>query len=306
MTKGSDTFEHSSQDNVQPVTSGGVMKKGADVLAASELGIKKLTNQTKKSELSDDADIKKIANFISEHREKVDYTKLWDKKTPVLFIGERHTVLSDKDELIRQIPNFKKMGMTHIAIEMLREEEQPLIDGYFKGIIEREKILAIFKNGWDKGEGIPEKYMEIIDTAKANGIAVLCIDLYTASSEYSTGAFFKKRNMNWARIIKETIKKQPKARVLVYNGSAHSGYNEVDDSANEILKKMSIVAKVVEFAGGEKVEGEPYLFDDKIGVAAKLQKLADSRFALKIDSKDEVRGTDYIVHLPQVEKAKLY
>lgn len=171
------------------------LKKAALFGAALALSPKDLfVQQTKSPELACDAETKGISDFITKHKELVDYTKLWESETPVLFIGERHTLNSDKDEIIKNLPILKKLGMTHLAMEMLREEEQQIVDDYLSGKISREIILEIFKNGWDKGPGIPEKYMELLDAAKLNGMRILAVDLYTASSEYSTGEFFRKRN----------------------------------------------------------------------------------------------------------------
>lgn len=278
------------------------LKKAALFGAAIALSPKELLAQQPKSpELSDDAEVKEISDFIAKHKEVVDYAKLWENETPVLFIGERHTLKSDKDEIIRSLPMLKKLGMTHLAMEMLREEQQQIVDNYLAGKITREKVLEIFKDGWDKGPGIPEKYMELLDAAKSNGMRILAIDLYTASSEYSTEEFFRKRNANWARIA-ESVLKDKKAKILFYCGQSHSGYNKVDDSANEILEKMGIRSKVIEFAGGEVAPEDAYFFVDKVAKAAQGLKVGGEKFGLRVKSDDDVRGMDYVIHLPQVEK----
>lgn len=279
------------------------LKKAALFGAAVVLIPKELLAQQMKSpELSDDAGIKEISDFIAQHRETVDYAKLWPKEMPVLFIGERHTVKADKDEIIKNLAVFKKLGMTHFAMEMLREEQQKIVDDYLSGKIDKGKVLDIFKQGWDKGQGIPEKYMELLDVAKSNGMHILAVDVYTASSEYNTAEFFRKRNANWARIA-ESILKDKKARILFYNGQSHSGYNKVHDSANEILESMGIKSSVVEFAGGEVASDDTYFFVDKVARAAQSLKIGGEKFGFRIKSDDDVRRMDYVVHLPQIEKS---
>jgi len=278
------------------------LKKAALFSAMAILSPKELLGQqTKFPELSDDAEIEEISKFINKHKEPINYAELWKKETPVLFIGERHTLKSDKDEIIKSLPEFKKLGVTHLAMEMLQEKQQKIIDDYLAGKVARDKVLKIFKNGWNKGPGIPEKYMELIDAAKSNGIRILAIDLYT---KYDTGKFFRKRNTNWARIA-EAILKDKKARILFYCGQSHSGYNKVDDSANEILKKIGIKSKVVEFAGGEIASDDPYFFVDKIAKAAQNLKIDQKKFGLRINSNDDVRGMDYVIHLPQIEESNI-
>lgn len=258
--------------------------------------------QQEKNKLSYDADIKEITNFITQHRENVDYARLWDNKTQVLFVGERHTLMPDKDELIKSLPHFRDRGMTHLAMEMLQEHHQEVIDDYFSGEIGREKVLEILKKGWqDKGPGIPEKYMEIIDVAKLNNMRVLAIDLSTELPNYSPGGFFRKRNINWARIVKSTLEENEKARILLFCGAAHGGYYEIKDRANQILEGMGVKSKVIEFSGGEAVKKEDaYSFEKKVAIAAQETETAEERFGLHIDS-SAARGADFVIHLPQTE-----
>lgn len=301
--KSSPESENNQRDSSEKISRRDFLKKAAVFGAALALSPRKLLAQQEIHELSDDAEIEEISNFITQHRESVDYAKLWDNETPVLFIGERHDVISDKDELIKNLPNFRKNGngITHIAMEMLEEHHQKIVDDYYDDKIDRERVLEIFKKGWDKGHGIPEKYMEIIDTAKSNGVRVLAIDLYTESSDFFTGNFFRERNANWARIATQILSEDKEAKILFYCGQSHSGYNEVDDSANEILKGMGIKSKVIEFAGGEKANNDVHFFTDKVARAAQSINLDREKFGLHIDSGDDVRGSDYIIHLPQIE-----
>lgn len=263
-----------------------------------------LAQPTNSPELSDNADLTEISNYITQHREPVDYTKLWTPDLPVLFVGERHTVKSDKDEIIKNLPTFKQLGMTHLAMEMLLEDQQPLINDYIAGNVKREQVLETCFSSWDRGLGMGEKYMELVDAARMSNINIVAIDLTTDSGKYLTGEFFRKRNNNWARIAGSIIEDK-KAKILFYCGQGHSDYNMIDDSANEILKGMDIKSKVVEFAGGEVASDDPYVFRDKIGKAAQNLNLGGEKFGLHINTKDDVRGMDYVIHLPQTEKRYL-
>lgn len=275
---------------------------GATLLGAAVTSPEQLFAQTQRAELSPRAEQKKIVEFIKQHRESVNYEKIWAQDKPVVFVGERHTLKSDKDEIINNLPELKKMGLTHVAMEMLLEEHQPVIDDYFSGKTDQRQLLKIFADGWNKRPGIAEKYMEFVDVLKAHNIQLLGIDLYTATAEYGTGEFFKKRNENWARLIAGVIKKDVRAKVLVYNGQSHSGYNMVDDSANEILNNAyNLPSTTVEFAGGQ-ITSDNNFFVDKIGKAAQNLKIDKTKFGLPIDAQAEVREADYIIHLPQVEK----
>lgn len=294
----------SVDDTVKPLQSRRTFLKrlGLATAGVAVTSPEQLLAQTKQTELSPRAVLKEITKFISKHREQVDYAKIWAQNTPVLFIGERHTVMSDKNEVIKNLDLLKRLGLTHVAMEMLREEHQAIVDAYFSGKIDKQKVLEIFKDGWDEGPGIPEKYMELVDAIKTTGLKLLAVDLYTAGPEYDTEAFFKRRNENWARIIGEVIKQSPKARVLVYNGQSHSGYNMVDDSANEILKNVyNIQTTTAEFAGGE-IAHDNFFFSDKIGKAAQTLKIGKTKFGLPVAPTAETREAVYMIHLPQTER----
>ncbi len=265
--------------------------------------VESLINQRTRPELSPNAGLAEVTDFISRNRERVDYGEIWPGNKPVLFLGERHTLKSDKDELIRSLAVLKRLGLTHVAMEMFQQEHQNAVDSYFEGRLGRDKIFAIFMDFWNKRPGIPEKYMELVDAIKAQRLRLLAIDIYTSAPEYSSGEFFRRRNRNWASLIGGTIREIPDARILVYNGQSHSGYNLADDSANEILKNEHKVESVtLEFAGGE-APGDTYFFVDKIATASRNLGVDKDRFGVPISSKFENRPNDYIVHLPQIERA---
>ncbi len=243
------------------------------------------------------ADETEVAEFIRSHREDVDYSQIWGD-AQALFIGEIHDVLAHKDEVIRNLPDFQRQGLTHVAMEMFREEHQPTLDAYFAGTADRNAVLELLE-GWDKGPGVKEKYMEMVDAVKTAGLGLLAVDLYTAGSNFFSTNFLRNRNYNWARIIKQTIDRTPNARVLVYDGKHHSNYNILQDSANETLANMGVSSVVIALTGGEKQTKKPWDLEENVTLASEQIGVGQDRFALRLDRNIPTRPADYLVHLPQ-------
>ncbi len=254
--------------------------------------------------LSARANLSEITSFVKSNKKPVDYQKLFGENR-LICICERHTLHSDKDEIIKNVKKFKEMGITHMAFEMFSEDNQSLIDGYLSGKVKRQEILGILE-GWDKRPGMADKYVDMVDACKLVGIKILAIEipdeLYISKSQSETLGI---RNEKWAMIINNTLEEDNNARVLLYCGAFHCGYNMVQDHVNEIFtnryKKSSVV---IGFAGGELAKQDPsFLFDlyDKVPYAAKSIKIDNEKFVLRLDEKEAARPADYIIHLPQVE-----
>jgi len=274
--------------------------------------------------LSPHAGIIDGAVFIHEHKKPVNYGKIWPTNIPVLFAGERHVSLSDKQEIIDHLRELKAQGLTHIGMEMLLERDQQLVNDYLAGKEPREKIRKLF-DSWDRGNGQPEKLMEMVDAAKAAKLKVLALDLNDDPNN-EPPHMFQKRNENWARIIDATLKSDRHARVLVYCGVDHSTYRGEEDNyppewqryfstsggektANEILldryKHQSVVvsfAGAIKNAGFDKRHEDLYwhYFWNVLSMSSMLARTDGERFSIAIKPV-KPRQEDYIIHLPQTE-----
>jgi hypothetical protein len=274
------------------------IKKGAMFLAATTLFPGDLLKGKKGMEMPSDAGVDDVAECMADSMESVDYSRIWKKDIPVMFVGERHTDLADKDEIIRQLTDLKKQGMTHLAMEMLEEQHQETINGYIKGIVEREEIVSLLKF-WDKGPGIVEKYIEMIDAAKSNGIKVVAIEIPMQSHSL----FSEERDKNWARVIKNIVSSDQDARIMVFCGSGHAAYKiSKKNTANEFLNSMGISSVVVKFAGGDDDYSDPCISSEIIGAAAAKIGQQNNKFGLRMNSDKATRSADYFIHLPQFKR----
>ncbi len=262
-------------------------------------------NEAERYSLSPNARFEDILNYLKTSREVVNYSNIWYQHIPVLFIGEHHKNLFHKNEIIKQIPKLRKIGLSHIALEPLLEKHQLIINEYYNRTVSRERVLNIFQERFNYGAGIPEKYLEIVDTAIKHGLKVLAIDIDIHASEYFNHAFFVTRNYNWAKIIKKTLKDSPefnyKPRVLVYCGSLNLGYDLTTLNTNEILFHKGTRSLVIKFIGGEKPHYFSDSLGDKIAIAARKLGIADTKFGIFITPTTLTRPADYFIHIPETK-----
>ncbi len=246
-----------------------------------------------------------IAIYLKTKSEEVNWEKIWPSDVRVLFIGESHPVISHKDEIIKQMQEFKKTGMTHLAFEFVLENDQQIIDDYYANKVPRAKVLGVLLHQDDK---IKDKYMQMIDAAKSNGIKILALDIY--DKRVNTNPLMPPgdmRNPNWARIISQITNEDQKTRVLAYGGRGHFGYDKIGSTANQIFGRMSpssVKSKVVSFTGGEKQTGLPEIFPsfaEKISYVSQNNGMGGKKFGISVNSNTMPRPGDYIIHLPQTE-----
>ncbi len=239
--------------------------------------------------LPSNANYSQVREYIKKHREPVDYAKLWQKDVTVLCVGERHYIPAFTQELTQQLPEFKKMGMTHLALEHLFEEQQERVDAYMNGEeLEAIEIRKIFGTEEKKYFFVPEKEYEqikkikkdklnivskrpnkeferVLEAAKKNKVSIVALDhLCPPKIEPDSSEWIEERNYRWAVTIKKEMMKNPEARILVYGGMLHFAYGgklflETGKlkSFNEFLREMNgIRSRVVEFVGGIKSDYE--------------------------------------------------
>lgn len=249
--------------------------------------------------ISSRATLEETREFVSRYREEVDYGKLWSKDDPVLFVCERHMFFASKDEIIGQMEGLKDLGMTHLAIEMIRSADQDKIDKYAEGELKREAIIELLIH-WNKREGMAEKYVQVIDKAISLGIKVIGIDL--PSMDNGDLQDFKKRDENWSHIIANQINSKDKARVLVFCGVNHAAYYPAVDRANNILSsKYGISSKVIDFTSGQLATDAIFSIDEKIDSAASSLGISGDYFMIR-GNVSENRPADGYIHLIQKEK----
>ncbi len=221
----------------------------------------------------------------------------------VVFFGEYHSVVAPKDEIIRNLDNFRQVGVTHLAMEMIPESMQPIIDRYYEANEDRDSLLTHLREKWDyysKGR-ISEKYLEMVDTAKSCGVKVVGLDIDLLESDPRPKAdLITDQNTHWARVIYDLLQKNRDAKVLVYCGGGHIGYSQFTSKANMGLARMGIFSIVVKFIGGDTYAPPVHIcvsLDEYLQRAIADQRLENRPFAIAVKQTRD-RNADLYIHLP--------
>ena len=86
-----------------------------------------------------------VAQTLLYYREGVDYLKLVSEDTEVLLFGEEHTVQQTKRELSQNMALFKRLGFTHLCLEMFSTDVQWMLDEYFETGGNKDQIIQYLK-----------------------------------------------------------------------------------------------------------------------------------------------------------------
>lgn len=227
----------------------------------------------------------------------VDYEKMLGKDTQVAIFAESHPIDEVRSELGRQIPELKRMGFTHLALEALPASRQGMIENYYAGKVSDDALLAAVKTDWGWS---PHTYKYLIETAKQNGMKVLATDLReestSATSRLVNGTVSVRdlrREAQWVQIIGDTLKEQPDARIASLAGMKHTVFDPSTERYTTLLGQKNIRHKVIEYSTGWQNEDARETFDEVVSLA----KMHKQRFMVAVEP-TPTRPADYFVHLP--------
>lgn len=218
-------------------------------------------------------------------QEPVNYGKiLGDART--IFISDDHTSFSVKNAFKNALTELSQLGITDLALEMLPK-------GF--DTTNEAAVTAYFHENWDKNSGMAEKYKELFDYAKSLGLRVWGLDIpaeaYQARPPADT---FFQRNQQWADLIEDHLNTNPGTKIVVFNGSAHTGYYPAADRTNNLLDKKGHKSVVVNYWGGDK--NSQFVPEEKlIGKYVQDNNVENSEFMLRVPVAS--RTSDYIIYV---------
>lgn len=241
-----------------------------------------------------------LTTLLSPELGSLDYPSLF-KIGRAIFFGECHSLSAPKEETIRNMGLFRQAGVTHLAMEMIPQSKQAVMDRYYRVGDNQDILLAHLRGNWGYGPGIPEKYLLMIDAAKSSGIKVVGVDIDLSEDDPRRKEDqIADQNENWASIIYDVLHMNREAKVLVYCGSAHLGYSQFTSKVNTDLARKGLFSTVVKFIGGNS--HVPPL-DICVGLDEHLQRavidkgFGSRHFAIAVKPTAD-RSADCYVHLP--------
>ncbi len=187
-------------------------------------------------------------NQILSFRLTVDYSRIVTKNTDILMFGETHNVAQGKEEIIWNMHLFKEMGFTHLGLEMFTADTQFMLDEFNRTGENRNEILEYLYWQWGYPD-MMEKYMAILDTARAEGIQIVALDMPTRQQDNYVD-FTKQltaRNEYMSRIISGILRQDGNRRIITLNGAFH-----LEGISAFLRKNYMIGVTTVGFAGGKK------------------------------------------------------
>lgn len=185
-----------------------------------------------------DAIVAKCGEFL-KHRKALDWKEIAGS-APVIYLGEWHPNAGIKRELRAHLADLKAAGVTHLALEMFADDEQPRLDDYCSRKSCDDDVLASLRTQWGwKDDHVDEEYLELVREARDAGFALVALDLPRREDwaqreknvkNSDSWKEWKSHNRNllsvrdgrMARNIARVFEKDPKARVFAYVGAYHA------------------------------------------------------------------------------------
>jgi hypothetical protein len=120
-----------------------------------------------------------IAAHVERHAEPLDWGMVFAGPERLIYLGERHTDVRPKTELVGHLRRAAEAGITHLAIEMLGEDRRELLERYGRREAADAELLEAFSSDWGpKSRGfMPEEYTRVVFAAREAGLRVEPLDL---------------------------------------------------------------------------------------------------------------------------------
>ncbi len=248
------------------------------------------------------------ASNLSRYAHAVNYAQLLSRHR-VLYLGEYHSDLGAKHDLIRSMPQLRALGVTHFGIEMFfgDAETQAKLDAFYERPTEENYIPLgrALRSYGDRFASTPD-YERMVIAAVRNGIRIFGIDDHPFDRGLANSA--------WALKVAEILDADLKARVIVYGGTLHMGYHPFvsrtvgtdRDPVNRLLAARGVSGATVSYTGGTYLDDRETR-DHSITRAVVANGMGSRRFMLALENPGqgefEAMGPthawpDVVIHTP--------
>jgi|GEM_PF-1918546 len=241
-----------------------------------------------------------LAQCISAERlDTFKIARLLDNDARVLVFGETHFANAHRHELVEALPSLRRLGFSHLALEVMPSSRKDLIAGYKAGLVPRAELVAAIKRIWGHK---PESYVDLIDSALALDFEVVFldsdrerIDLDAPNWQELQRQARARREDHWMDIM-SLLLQTGKNRVIMLVGSGHNASRAATPPVRLRLSARNIKSTSIALEGGEA------FIDSKLTRAARKAGIAGTRFIVKVEPGDSDAEGDYHLHLRQAKK----
>lgn len=216
-----------------------------------------------------------------------DYTRLLDKDTDALLLGEQHGDPAFKREtnVILKSLAQRRAGFTHFASEFFLSAQQPALDNFANKKITLEQL--------EKQLALPY-YSSTAGVAVRYGLRPLGLDLPKALENpawATTPQGMEERNRRWGEIIDQIARKDLKSRFIVYAGAWHTQLlSDSYATLPSVLAEYGLKTKTAEFVNAGEKHWRTLLEE---------ARLADRPVFITVpNAYVKTVNADYIIYLP--------
>lgn len=237
-----------------------------------------------------------INKVLSASKYSVDKISWPNEKVRVFLIGENHGAKEVPSEVAKII---EKLPITHFATEFLSQSEQGLINDYQKKIISDND----FESRIDR-----KNIMPAYKAANKKGVSIIGLEKFpsrTGSPEDQAKVFItEERNKNWMIPLRNILKNDKNAKILIYCGSAHSDYFNTKKSLSIMIAEEfgKETVYVISITGGTRLyETGPLNYDPATYIVDMAGRRSED-IIMYLDKQDpeylqKAFGNDAIVHI---------
>ena len=248
---------------------------------------------------------KYFARFLDSCIEPIDWNKII-KDARLIIVGDgTHAENASKHHLAAHMKMFKEAGVTHLALEAITVDQEPLVETYLRTGNQRTQLAESLRQTLACPETTPE-IMQIIDKAREFGIEIIStFPPFIEQAGKVRSQSVDDRDQFAAAHISELLK-DPGNKVLAIVGPFHVWLNKLPGrtifmSENKGVEPFRTV--MVQIIG---MEPEPFIYFDpaeqiKFEKVIREVGMGDDAFMFSTKGTNTLLS-DFFIHLPQTEE----
>ncbi len=159
----------------------------------------------------------------------------------MVFLGDYHTLRQAQQTLVKLLEEVLPRRLEIVlALEMVRRDDQPVLDEYMSGAISTEEFLE--KIDYEHTWGFPWSYYQpIFEKAFEHGLRVVGIN---SSSEGGAHTLEERDNIA-AEIVAREALARPEAMIIVFDGDLHMAGPHLPAKIKEQLRRYGAKRKTL-------------------------------------------------------------
>lgn len=253
-------------------------------------------------------------------RKPVKYSEMLPSNISVAFFGEiSHNTHAYKLELLQALPELKRIGFTHLALEMFPKNLQGELKAFSKKGDNAKLLKSFLEEYWNwGGDQSADLYFKLIEKARLLGMKIVGLDMpYDQHQKFdicSADDLINKtckqsshlaRNRVMADIIQSITNKG--GRCIAFMHYLHAvTRSDFETGLRTLLNEKNIMSKTIKLVHPEVQKGDKTFCSPREGKDSDFPTIKEAfrisahkeKFYIRGKLSSWSRGEDYIVYLP--------